>query len=645
MFSYLYNINVNILLLFNLTNQNEDNSVSISALNYTPLFQEDVDHQKHHWEAFKTRHLKSYVSVEEEHRRFKIFLANIKDWDDLNLASLSKGGDAPYGISQFSDLTSEEFRLQYLTARPFDANQLKNSSNVKIKVYPQLSVPSGAIDWSSQGYVTAVKHQRQCGSCFAFAAAEQIESDAMISCGLSTPPILSTGQLTECTYGRGINACDGGYEKAALNYVMEHGGIDYDATYPYSTLYNVKGTKSQVCKPTPVDASYVYPFTVSNVNVLNGEKDMALHVLYNGPIILYVNATTWQGLDGYNGVYTGCSSSAQSTDHSVQVVGVDTVNGFWIIRNSWGPTFGNNGYLKIPYNSNSCGIAKYPALYTNVYQVQTSGKCTGGLIYGDNCYYLNKYTGVTWQQCRTQCASKSTSMLCIDSDATNSWLSQHVASNTWIGYTDIANKGSKNYYWYPGCSSTYTNWASGQPDNTNNNEDYAQFWTSSGQWNDNTPQTTATCSCQKSLISPIPVQTCAAGWVPYGETCYQFNTASSYTWIGCYNYCANQLSGVTVTMFCIHDAVENEWVFNNAGNNAWIGYTDDNRYAPSPAGGVHSKQYGWVYGCTSSYTNWASGEPSNSGNNEDYAQFWTSTGQWNDWTPQGNTQCACQYSL
>jgi len=287
--------------------------------------------------------------------------------------------------------------------------------------------------------------------------------------------------------------------------------------------------------------------------------------------------------------------------------------------------------------------------YTNANQVQNSPQCIGGTSFGTNCYYLQMFSEVSWQDCRSKCASMSYSMLCIDSSETNAWLKSKLPQKAWIGYTDIAFKGTKDYYyWYPGCSSFYTNWDLSsnpkQPDNKGNNEDFAGFSldVNTGQWNDFRADIKASCSCQTSLDR---VQTCASGWLLYGTTCYRFKHVTSATWIKCYEACNSLPSFYHITMLCIRNDVENEWVYSNAGDEAWIGYTDDSRYAPF-ALGLHSKHYGWVAGCTSTYSNFKKGQPDNRNNKEDYAGFWKNTvGQWNDFRSDITAPCGCQYSL
>ncbi len=118
-----------------------------------------------------------------------------------------------------------------------------------------------------------------------------------------------------------------------------------------------------------------------------------------------------------------------------------------------------------------------------------------------------------------------------------------------------------------------------------------------------------------------------------------FNSVfSTGTWDQCNAYCPTSYPGAT--MFCINNAAENEWIRALYGNWYWIGYTDMLPYG----GGKGTKQYGWVTGCSSTYTNWQVGEPNNGNNNEDYTSVLPNYGQWNDWGPQDTIYCGCEYT-
>ena len=146
------------------------------------------------------------------------------------------------------------------------------------------------------------------------------------------------------------------------------------------------------------------------------------------------------------------------------------------------------------------------------------------------------------------------------------------------------------------------------------------------------------------LTSSYGQVTCPTGWVQYGESCYlidpAFNPDDRYgTWDMCYAYCPTSYPGAT--MFCVNNAAENEWIRSQYQSLYWywIGYTDVLPYG----GGKGTKQYGWVTGCSSTYTNWLSGQPDNSGNTQDYAAVRPANGNWYDYS-QTEFFCGCEYN-
>jgi len=139
--------------------------------------------------------------------------------------------------------------------------------------------------------------------------------------------------------------------------------------------------------------------------------------------------------------------------------------------------------------------------------------------------------------------------------------------------------------------------------------------------------------------------TCASGWSQYVGNCYliapAFNSGSTEgTWDQCNAYCPTSYPGAT--MLCVESATENEWIWNKyPGYAFWIGYTDMLPYG----GGKGTNQYGWVAGCSSTYTKWREGQPNNYNNMEDYAVVnWFGTSRWDDIGPVGFVKCGCKYT-
>ena len=140
------------------------------------------------------------------------------------------------------------------------------------------------------------------------------------------------------------------------------------------------------------------------------------------------------------------------------------------------------------------------------------------------------------------------------------------------------------------------------------------------------------------LSSSYGQVTCASGWVQNGGSCYLIRPNGDISWDQCNAYCPTSYPGAT--MFCVNNADENEWIRSQSGGGwIWIGYTD----MPPYGGGKGTKQYGWVTGCSSAFTNWNAGQPDNGNNKEDYAVVHPS-GKWLDYAPLDNFPCGCEYN-
>ena len=203
-------------------------------------------------------------------------------------------------------------------------------------------------DWSGV-LTTPVKDQGYCGSCWAFSATEQVESDSMRTLSVST--ILSPEQITQCDTTS--SGCNGGWTEHAYNYVKKAGGLESNADYPYTSYQGVTGT----CKTT----ASKYVVTVNSYTTISGETSMANYMLATGPLSVCVDASTWNSYKG--GIMTSCGNRV---DHCVQAVGVDTSsNGYWKVRNSWGTSWGESGYIQLAYGQNTCDITNDPT-YTTV---------------------------------------------------------------------------------------------------------------------------------------------------------------------------------------------------------------------------------------------------------------------------------------
>merc|ERR1711998_526676 len=193
------------------------------------------------------------------------------------------------------------------------------------------------VDWTGT-YTTPVKDQGYCGSCWAFSATEQIESDYIRETG--GYEILSPEQITQCdssSYG-----CSGGWTENAYDYVVGT-GMATEEDYPYTSSSGTTGS----CK-----SSFDTVVSITGYETVSGESSMASYVGSTGPLSVCLDASSWSTYTG--GILSSCGNSV---DHCVQAVGIDTDEGYWKVRNSWGTSWGESGYIRLAYGQNTCDLA------------------------------------------------------------------------------------------------------------------------------------------------------------------------------------------------------------------------------------------------------------------------------------------------
>jgi len=307
------------------------------------FYKNDVEYLREMWDGFKRDFGKSYHASEETYR-YAVFLKNLQMIDERNDENIAAGGEAVHGITKFADLTTAEFAQQYLGSRP-----IPRGENSNVVEFPQLAEGERVTqDWTGI-YTTPVKNQGQCGSCWAFSATEQIESDTMRTLGVTYT--LSPQQITSCAttaYG-----CNGGWTEVAYAYVNQAGGLETEYNYPYTSpptgTCNADSSKFAV---TVTAATYLKTGSASEI-----ESSMTNYVGSTGPLSVCLDASSWSSYTG--GIMKACG---KQVDHCVQAVGVDSSSsGYWKVRNSWGVTWGESGFIRLAYGKNTCNITNDPS--------------------------------------------------------------------------------------------------------------------------------------------------------------------------------------------------------------------------------------------------------------------------------------------
>lgn len=286
---------------------------------------------------FAAKYGKHYATPAEYQRRLAVFEQNIEMVNQQNAEHILIGGEAVFGITKFMDLTKEEFAATYLTYVP--------TAEPAERVIPEVTGPMAmTVDWTARGYVTPVKDQGQCGSCWAFSATEAIESYGALNGGYSLI-VLSPQQITSCDKVDG--GCNGGNTETAYQYVMGAGGLETNAAYPYTSgTFGITG--SCLFKSSQVKVS------IKNyASVAKGESYLQA-ALNNGPCSVCLAANAFQTYTG--GILQSCPGLI---DHCVQTTGYDNTYStpYWKVRNSWGTSWGEAGYIRIAMGSDLCKIA------------------------------------------------------------------------------------------------------------------------------------------------------------------------------------------------------------------------------------------------------------------------------------------------
>ena len=300
------------------------------------------------FQRFINKYNKKYSSINEYLARFNVFRQN--------LIELASNGPQSFetGVTKFSDLTRQEFAKTYLNLN-FNANALINLKPVHAKVS---NAAPDAFDWRDKGVVAPVKDQGTCGSCWSFATTANLEG--LYAQNKGVVKTFSEQYLVDCDTED--SGCNGGLMELAFEWLaVNDGGVMLDTDYPYT---GKKGT----CKQ---DSSKFVDMKVTGYVKLGDtgetfapvdEDEVKEFLFETGPLAVALNANT---LQFYTGGIVDSSSwicSTSGINHAVTLVGygVDSSKGnYWIVKNSWGKSWGENGYFRIARGKSTCGINYY----------------------------------------------------------------------------------------------------------------------------------------------------------------------------------------------------------------------------------------------------------------------------------------------
>jgi len=306
------------------------------------------------WSTFKQTYAKQYRDAEEETYRRAVWKYHIDYIQKHNLEADRGLHTFRLGVNPFADMPNKEF-VQMMNgyrqseAAPRSGATYMHPSNVG-------DLPD-TVDWRSKGYVTPVKNQGQCGSCWAFSTTGSLEGQTFKKTG--TLPSLSEQNLVDCSRKQGNQGCQGGLMDQGFTYIKVNNGIDSEASYPY------KGVNGQCA----FQAANVAANDTGFVDIKSkSEADLQSAVATVGPISVAIDASHISFQLYKTGVYHSFFCSQTRLDHGVLAVGYgkDGSKDYWLVKNSWGPEWGEKGYIMMSRNrNNNCGIAtsaSYPTV-------------------------------------------------------------------------------------------------------------------------------------------------------------------------------------------------------------------------------------------------------------------------------------------
>nr|AHJ86278.1 cysteine protease [Apopellia endiviifolia (species B)] len=303
---------------------------------------------------FLLKYRKNYATMDETQKHYSTYVTNVQMIEAHNREDQSY----KLAVNEFTDMTFEEFKSTYLMDFANMQVPACSGSDPGSHIMSSEAVIPSKVDWRKKDIVSPVKNQGKCGSCWAFSATGAVEAAWAQATGVNV--LLSEQQLLDCSRDYFNSGCNGGYFTRAFEYVMHKRGLDTEDSYPYTG-------QDEKCRFDRSNSG-ARVFDVVNITSFDeeGVKDA---VAFQRPVSIAFEAVP-DFMHYSSGIYSSkdCTGDVMMLNHAVLAVGYVAKQGetpYWIVKNSWGKDWGEEGYFKVEQGINMCGVAScasYPVV-------------------------------------------------------------------------------------------------------------------------------------------------------------------------------------------------------------------------------------------------------------------------------------------
>ncbi|KAJ4967897.1 hypothetical protein NE237_014598 [Protea cynaroides] len=300
----------------------------------------------------------SYHNIFRDHSVKQMHINVFKEKAKFIYEFNKKDAPSKLELNRFADMTKHEIMTTYTGYHAMNShNRIQLQGTIDSSKYNEnIEIPT-SVDWRTSGAITPVKDQGHCGSCWAFATAAAVESIHYIATGELLN--LSPQQLVSCddsNYG-----CDGGWSSDAYQYIRVNGGLTTWQNYPYTGTDSICDKSKESLPPL---------VTIGNYHSVPQNEYSMMQVVATQPISVNIDASGVKFHHYKQGIYIG-DDCATELNHAVTIVGYGSEGGidYWIVKNSWGEGWGENGYIRIKRGVGACAIdlsATYPVKSSDI---------------------------------------------------------------------------------------------------------------------------------------------------------------------------------------------------------------------------------------------------------------------------------------